>query len=250
MHHWTFMTSRTNCKEPEITEIDHRAEAFRLHGQLQAAETLFRQAWEHSVRTWGGSHPDTIRRLHNLAGAVADRGRHDDAEVLYRQALSLRERVLGKRHEATLTSMNNLACVLSQKGDDPAAEDLLRHVVVIRQAELGEHHPSTLRSMTNLATTLAHQEARQRKVLLTQVTTLERDDVTILASKCRLASILRSSAHPVQAAVLLHDALAGYCRVRGDCHPDTRACRDLYESLVPRPTERGVLEERLALFGG
>jgi len=67
-------------------------------------------------RILGGTHPETLIRICNLAMVLQAQGKLKEAEPLYIEALERRRRTLGDTHPDTLNSINNLASLLHTQG--------------------------------------------------------------------------------------------------------------------------------------
>ena len=76
--------------------------------------------------------------LNNLAGLLADTGRHDEAEPLFREALEVTRAALGEAHADYANRLNNLAGLLDTTGRHDEAEPLYREALDVTRAALGE----------------------------------------------------------------------------------------------------------------
>jgi tetratricopeptide (TPR) repeat protein len=130
---------------------------YKLRGNYDAAEPLYRETLQLTEKVLGKEHPDTLGSMNNLAGLLNSQGKYDAAEPLYRETLQLTEKVLGKEHPDTLRSMNNLACLLDSQGKYDAAEPLYRETIQLSEKVLGKEHPRTLTSINNLSVCLENQ---------------------------------------------------------------------------------------------
>jgi Flp pilus assembly protein TadD len=77
-------------------------------GRDDDAERLLNRAVELSKRSLGPDHPETARRLGNLASALAERGQLDKAEPLLQRALLVKEKTLGQDHPNLTFDLINL----------------------------------------------------------------------------------------------------------------------------------------------
>ena len=73
-------------------------------GNLEQAETAYRELLVLRARVLGEDHPDTMVTRHELAWIAARRGRTAEAESRYSDVLDQRRRVLGQEHPDTLAT--------------------------------------------------------------------------------------------------------------------------------------------------
>ena len=158
---------------------------YHTMGNLDEAESIYRDVLARSRRALGDEHRHTLTAISNLAMLYGQTGKPAEAEPLLREALAIRRRTLGDDHPDTLILMSNLAGLLQWQKKLPEAEQLFRQVLASRRRTLGDDSPETLLSITNLG------------------------------------GIIQEQGKPADAESLFRAALAGRRRVLGDDHPET-----------------------------
>ena len=121
--------------------------------QWKDAEKFLVQATEIWKLGFGEKHPDTLKRMNNLALTFWNQGRWKEAEDLEVQVVGTSSKVLGDEHPDTLTSIANLALTFWNQGQWKEAEDLGVQVMETSSKGEGDEHPDTLTRMNNLAFT-------------------------------------------------------------------------------------------------
>ncbi len=115
--------------------------AFHADGQLQRAETEFRELAVDCERHLGSAHPATLECRNGLSAVRADLGIDSGEAADVANMVSER---LGAEHPSAWTSQHNHAVGLLERGDLLGAEALLRHVYEQRRSHLGRDHHLTL----------------------------------------------------------------------------------------------------------
>ena len=88
--------------------MNNLASLFASQGKYEAAELLFKETLQLSIKVLGKEHPNTLGSMDNLACLFDCQGKYEAAELLFKETLQLSIKVLGKEHPDTLISMNNL----------------------------------------------------------------------------------------------------------------------------------------------
>ena len=144
--------------EPELQQgmslMNHLGTLLIAQGDLEGAETLFREALAMSYQVLGERHAETSSLMNNLGGLLKAQGDLDGAEQLLSATLRVRREGLGSRHESTLTSMNNMATLLFARGDLEGAELLFRESLVTSREVRGNKHVDTLSGIYSLGRVL------------------------------------------------------------------------------------------------
>ncbi|MEQ8770027.1 MAG: tetratricopeptide repeat-containing serine/threonine-protein kinase [Phycisphaerales bacterium] len=133
--------------------------------QYNKAEPLYREMYEHRLKTRGESHPLTLAALNNVAAALEGLGRYDEAEPMYRKILDAEEEALGVGHPETLVTKHNLAFLLESMGRYEEAEPLYRTTLAACREVFGPEHPGTLtctRSLSSLLVETGQAEEAER----------------------------------------------------------------------------------------
>ena len=126
-------------------------------GEMQPAESLYREALAMARRRPGEDDARTASLLDDLGRVRQEQGDLDGAERLEREALAIRRRVLGERHGDVAISLNNLAVVLGQRGEYAAAESLHRHALRIIQDARGTDDAEVAQAQSAVAGILYYQ---------------------------------------------------------------------------------------------
>ncbi len=129
-------------EDPAGAAVHNLAACFRLAGNLDEAERLYRRSLDRS--------PNDAGTMSDLAGVLKLRGEYAEAERVYRRAVE----IAGREGESTARyamCLNNLALLRDDLGDRQGAEAMYRRVVDIQRRTMGETHPDTARTLTNLA---------------------------------------------------------------------------------------------------
>jgi tetratricopeptide (TPR) repeat protein len=104
-------------------------------------------------RSWqplDSEHPDTLRRMHQLAMQYLSRGQYGEAEPLYRKVLEALRRKQGADHPDTLQAMNGLAVLYWRQNQLDRSTPLLEEAVALMNKKLGPTHKDTLTTLANL----------------------------------------------------------------------------------------------------
>lgn len=196
-------------------------------GKFKEAEKYLSEAVESSREALGEEHPDTLRRMDDLASTYRERGRWTEAEQLFTAVLQSRRSVLGEQDPDTFTTMDNLAWTYCNQGRWKHAEDLFRRVTEARKQTLGEKDASTLTSMANLAMTFWNhghlKEAEELEVRVVEIrkTVLGLEHPDTLTSINNLASTYADQGRWEASEALDLQAMETREKVLGTEHPDT-----------------------------
>ncbi len=120
-------------------------------GDVDAAETHFRESLAMYRRLFGDGHPHVAGSLRGLAGLLQGKGDYEAAERLLVEALSMDRRLLGEEHSAVAENLHGLAALLREKGDYDGAEHQYRKALAIFRSQLGNEHPFLGVSLVSLA---------------------------------------------------------------------------------------------------
>ncbi|MBK8270237.1 MAG: tetratricopeptide repeat protein [Planctomycetes bacterium] len=102
--------------------ISNRGLCFKLRGDLDSAEPLYRQSLELRRKLLPANHPDIAMSLNNLASLLRDRGDYSEAETLYREALEVMKTSLPPGHFYHALYRRNLGNCLIKLGRFEEAE--------------------------------------------------------------------------------------------------------------------------------
>ena len=119
-----------------------------------------------------GGHPGLLVALNNLAGSLADAGRHDESRALLEEAIVIQRESLPERHPDVAMTLTNLARLYWIAEDTAAALDASERALSIFLEVLGPDHPQVgaahgnlalmLRQAGRLSEALKHLEHAQR----------------------------------------------------------------------------------------
>jgi serine/threonine protein kinase/tetratricopeptide (TPR) repeat protein len=217
------------AKDPELqAQMMHvMGNVYKSLGLYSKAESLLSRAVEIRRRTLAAGNTDTLKSMHDLAGALNLESRYPEAEKLCRETMNARRRELGSEHRDTLNSMSMLASILSNEGRNPEAEKLHRGVVEVARRVLGPQDQVTLTAMLNLAIDLAYEgkyldaEKAFRDVLEIDRGVYGSDHPKVLRDLNNLAATLLQERRYAEAEKLYTEVLQAKRRVLGPEHPDT-----------------------------
>jgi len=115
----------------------HQAE-----GNMEAAETAYREALELREKHLPATHPDIAASLNNLANAVMFSGRPEEARGLLERAVALWTGALGPEHPLVAQALTNVGIVLGDAGRHEEAIATHQKARKILEAALGHDHPT------------------------------------------------------------------------------------------------------------
>lgn len=127
------------------------AEIYRLEGNHEAAEPLYRKSLELARKELGPDHPELAVHMSQLAVLERDTGRLADAERLFGQAAAHLERTIGGDHPMVAQTLNDLAEVEIAAGRPAEAIAQAERALSIRRKALGRDHSDTAASLVTLA---------------------------------------------------------------------------------------------------
>lgn len=135
------------------TMLDAAAYAGVLDGleRYDESEPIYRQALPiFEQAAYGPEHYEVAGTLHNLAAALAARGRQQEAEEHYRHALAIKEKLLGADNPDVALTRNNLGKLLTEMGRPTEAVPLLQTAVGVLAKHLPSSHPHLAAARKNL----------------------------------------------------------------------------------------------------
>lgn len=234
------------------------AEIYRLEGNHEAAEPLYRKSLDLARKELGPDHPELAIHLSQLAVLERDTGRLAEAEKLFGEAATHIERTIGADHPLLAQTLNDLAEVEIAAGRPQQAVEQAQRALAIRQRALGEGHSDTAASFVTIARAerarggegdAARALAHVDQALAALRATGNYPETTIDALSVR-ASVERAAGRPVDAARDLGEAvgLVEALRPASGGGEATRAAflgkyTDLYARLVALEASRGRIRE-------
>jgi serine/threonine-protein kinase len=133
-------------------------------GMPRESFAAFQRAFDLRRAILGGSQPETLESMNNLASAYHDAGRLDLAIPLLGATLAKRRALLGEDHRDTIETMNDLAVAYWKDGQVPKAIPLYEATLAKIRVELGDEHVDTLTIMDNLAVAYAANGKPQQAI--------------------------------------------------------------------------------------
>lgn len=215
-------------QHPLTLDLTHRL-GFVLHlaGELDQAESLFRESLAGRQAVLGEQHPATLRALNDLGYLLVDKGLVNEAEPYVRRAFDGRMAVLGPTHRDTLTSRNDLGRVFEHQGEYEKAATYYREAIAGRRETLGSDDSDTLTSINNLGKVLMDLGKPEdagpflQEALTGRRRLLGSNHPHTLHSISNLGAQLRRVGDAAGAERHYEEALAGRRRFLGDQHQDT-----------------------------
>jgi eukaryotic-like serine/threonine-protein kinase len=143
---------------------NYRGEILSRQGRHEEALVALTQAVEIGRRAGGRIEPwDHAVNLNNLAGALANAGRHREAIARFSEALAAKRTALGPGHPSLATTLANLGTLLRKTGDPAAGLPYLEEARAIHSA-LPAGHPDRLSTEINYGA-LVNQLGRRQEAL-------------------------------------------------------------------------------------
>lgn len=129
-------------------------QVYYIRGDLDAAETIFRDGLEVRRAALGDAHPDVAESLNNLASIASRRGRHEESLGLIRQAVDVWIAARGEADPDVLEGLKNLGWSLYDLGRYAEAETAFRRADAAARA-LYPGDPRSAAAQTALGNTLS-----------------------------------------------------------------------------------------------
>jgi tetratricopeptide (TPR) repeat protein len=231
---------------------------FHERAAYSQATPLLRDVLAIVEKALGPEHPDTAKRLNDLASVLQAQGDFARARPLYERALAIHEKVLPE-HPDTAWSLNNLAHQLKDQGDLAGARLLIERALAIREKTLGPGHPDTVMSLNDLTGLLSDQGdfAGARPLFERALAMAEKafgpEHPCTADSLQNLAALLRNQGDVAEARPLLERALAIREKALSPEHPETAASLNDLAVLLSNQGDfagaRLLLKRALAIAG-
>ncbi|MHC4414580.1 MAG: tetratricopeptide repeat protein [Planctomycetota bacterium] len=185
--------------EPEVQGSLQHAIAWQYYGikAYESAEEFGRLAVETREASLGEDHPDTVRSMSNLAGALQQQGRLAEAVDIQREVVGRSERRHGPEHSDTIGALASLSGYLSRSRRHEEEEEVLRTLTerLVGKGSRKEQKAAFYleRRAGALQTLGRYSEAEHvlRQVLEIGLREFGPDQRTTFVIKCRLAWVLR-----------------------------------------------------------
>eukprot|EP00903_Cladosiphon_okamuranus_P016134 g14889.t1 len=169
------------CSEKELgsehpdvaTELNNRAELFRMQGKFAEAEPLasllesqgkyadveplYERCQEIEEKVLGPHHPSLATTLNNRAGLLYKQGKFEDADPLFVRVLEILGATVGEEHPDYASALHNLAESFRAQGEYAEAEPLNVRAIEIWEKTLGSEHPNVATALNSRAALLYKQ---------------------------------------------------------------------------------------------
>lgn len=218
-----------NEDEETLKAMAIAASWYRLSGDNEHAEALYREWYETSARIYGNNHSGTLSAMNNLAVFYNSVGRSLEAEQLYRHVLAELRRTLGEEHPNTLITTVSLAETLCERQEFAESETLIKAALEKQQRILGPDHPDTQQSraslirMYNMMGRFTDAEPLCIQLLETRRRTHGPEHPLTLNAMNELGFAYLNQSKPRQAEKLFNEAFEIQRRTLGEQHGDTLA---------------------------
>jgi serine/threonine-protein kinase len=220
--------------------------------QLDAAETMMREALDLYDGLYGELHPEAALSRNNLATLYGARGDYESAERIYRETERIQRRLYEGPHAHLAMTLNNLALVLSKQGRFDEAEALFEQALAMRTEVYGEEHPLRTATRKSIADLLhARGDIDKAEELIDEVLAEQRrllgdEHADVAASLDRLAQILVDKGRFEAAEGKYREALAISRKLFGEHHPDVGT---RLNNLADLAFQRRRVDEAEDLYG-
>ncbi|KAE8419574.1 P-loop containing nucleoside triphosphate hydrolase protein [Aspergillus pseudocaelatus] len=155
------------------TEVRSIAETMTLLGSVMAqkqlyadAEGLFNKSWKLYEQALGAIHPDTIRTMDLLTGALYNLGKLTELTYLLPELIERKKQIFGMLNRDTLDTVNTFEVILIQMTRYNEAENSIAHTLQLSEGLLGNDDPQTMRSKMNLAVARCGQGRKDEALAL------------------------------------------------------------------------------------
>lgn len=137
--------------ERAVGYAERRRRGLRLLGDLEGADSLYRQSLAIRRVLFGDEHPAVLRVINNLGGLYLRAGDYAAAERSFREVIAARRRRPGEVLDLAVP-LNNLGAALSRQGKHREGIVALREAMQMYAAQVGDDHPSLAFMLTTLGT--------------------------------------------------------------------------------------------------
>ncbi|KAK0668906.1 hypothetical protein QBC41DRAFT_275778 [Cercophora samala] len=175
----------------------------------------------------GAEHPETLRRMSDLALWYAVYRHFEAAVTLQEKVYEKQKKLYSEEHLDTLNSLTNLAEIYGREARLEESEVLRKKVLEIKSRVFGEEHPETTASMVELASTYEIQgridesESLQLQILEIRKRTLGEGHPHTLESMMALGSFYDLHWRREECESLMLRVCELKEQTLGEDHPDT-----------------------------
>ncbi|MEM7353034.1 MAG: serine/threonine-protein kinase [Acidobacteriota bacterium] len=198
------------------------ARGLREQGQLDQADTAYRQALAIRQRLYPPPHPSVANSLFDLGELLRDRGDLEAAEPMLRQSLAMRRELYAAGdHVRIIQSLRGMALFHQLRGELQAAETFYRDALSQQATRWRADHPEVAATQRGLAALLTEQgrpddaETHARRALEVLRGELPPDCWQIADAESVLGEALLAQGRSRDAAELLQRSAKTLRTVRG-----------------------------------
>ena len=208
-------------------------------GDLDQAETLYRDVFQIRLRVFGPTDKDVLDSRHELAWIAACKQDWVTAERGYRETLDNSISILDPEDPRISLTRHELAWVIANRDQNRLGEahEIFHKVLTDRRRILGAEHPRTLTTRHELAWVAARQgkweqaDADYRELLVLRRRILGEDHPETLLTRHELAWIDACRGRIPEAESGYSDVLEHRRRTLGEDHPQTLATQKALEQI-------------------
>jgi eukaryotic-like serine/threonine-protein kinase len=197
-----------------MTAILHLAVVKQRRGELDAAETLFREGLRRQRLVYGEGHWVVAATQSALGWLLFARRRFDEAEPVLQEALAVLRRELGENSSRVSEVILRLGAVAAERGDLAAAEALLTDAVQRYETLPAHHGEGRVSGLGHLACVQWHlgrraaAQATQQKAVERAQRVLPATHKGVTSEMMRLADMHAACGDHAAAEALFRDVLA------------------------------------------
>jgi eukaryotic-like serine/threonine-protein kinase len=218
--------ARAAGMNPENRDLRRLTTSLAIHsealGDFDAAEKLYRNDAELSIKLDGENSIMGMIAMSNFGVFLMDRGKLQEAESWLRRADASARAALPPGHPNLAVAISNLGAVNSRLGNHAECERLSREAIAISTKTEGPDHASTLQYEANLASALLElgRHDEMQPVIVPLVERCEKflgpDDRRTTEARALLAKLRFRQKRLDEAAAIGERAYQGYAAVFGD----------------------------------
>jgi len=139
-------------KHPHIAiGLNNLALVLHLKGDLEGANSTYRQALAMQRELLGEVHPDVASTLYDLASVMEDSGDLRGAVEATRESLHIYRALFPGDNPDVASTMNRLGYLLTESGDYSTADIYLQDALKMRRRLFGDTHPEVASSLASVA---------------------------------------------------------------------------------------------------
>ncbi len=207
--------------------LNSLATILQHHGAYEQAESLFREALDHSQREYENAEYDSIQAKNNLAVILMVRGKLTEATKFIDEIMKNVDAIEAEDSYSASAMLASAGMLKMQLGEIDDAVAIFRRVLETRLASLGEAHPSTTQVMSNLGLLLERQgqydeaEKLLRRAIELDERIFSKDSAKVATDLNNLSMVLSSQDKHDEAISVLRRAIELRRKLLPKHHPET-----------------------------